>query len=110
MTWYTGMCGIMAISLLYELAYSQCVYVCVGGGGGFGSNDFMTKMQSFPMNGHYRMDVISGVGHLRSDSVVLLVLYTICCAMAGALALYYRSLETVSTLMRIDNISGRSFC
>jgi hypothetical protein len=33
MTWYSGMCGIMAISLLYELAYSQCVYVCVGGGG-----------------------------------------------------------------------------
>jgi hypothetical protein len=28
-------------------------------------------------DGHYSMDIISGVGHPRSDSVVLLVLYTI---------------------------------
>ena len=33
--------------------------VCVS----FGSNDFVTKIQAFPMNGHYRTDVISGVGH-----------------------------------------------
>jgi hypothetical protein len=26
---------------------------------------------------HYKMDIISGVGHLRSDLVVPLVLYTI---------------------------------
>jgi hypothetical protein len=80
--------------------------VCVG----FGSNGFMTKMQSFPMDGHYRMNVISSVGHLRSDSVVPLVLRTICYAMVGTPALYYMSLGTESTLLRMGNISGRSYC
>jgi hypothetical protein len=47
-----------------------------------------------------------GVCHLRSNSIVPLMLRTICCAMAGALALYYRSLETVPTLLRRGNISG----
>jgi hypothetical protein len=42
--------------------------------GGFGSNGFVTKMQPFPMDDHYRTDIINGVGHPRSDSVVLLVL------------------------------------
>jgi hypothetical protein len=51
-----------------------------------------------------------GVGHLRSDSIVPLILRTICCAMAGALALYYRSLGTVSTLLRWGNISGKPYC
>ena len=45
----------------------------------FGSNDFMTKVQSFLMVDHYRMDVISGVGHLRLDLVVPLVLHTVTC-------------------------------
>jgi hypothetical protein len=48
-------------------------YVCVG----FGSNGFITKTQSFPMDGHYRTDIISGVGHPRLDSVVPLVLCTV---------------------------------
>jgi hypothetical protein len=54
---HCGMCGIMAI--------------------GFGSNDFVTKTQPFPMDGHYRMDIISSVGHPRSDSIVPLVLYMV---------------------------------
>jgi hypothetical protein len=45
-------------------------YVCVG----FGSNGFMTKTQPFPMDGHYRTNVINGVGHPRSDSIMPLVL------------------------------------
>ena len=69
--------------------------VCVG----FGSNDFVTKTQSFLIDGYYRTNVISGVGHLRSNSVVPLVLRTTYCAMAGALTLYYRSLEAVSNLL-----------
>jgi hypothetical protein len=32
------------------------------GDGGFGSNGFVTEMQLFPIDGHYRMDVISNVG------------------------------------------------
>jgi hypothetical protein len=71
------------------------VSVCVeGGGGGFGSNGFVTKMQPFLMDGHYRMNIISSVGHPRSDSVVSLVLRTVFCAMAGAPTMYYRSLGT----------------
>jgi hypothetical protein len=37
----------------------------------------VTKVQSFPMDGHYRTNIISGVGHPRLDSVVPLVLCTI---------------------------------
>jgi hypothetical protein len=48
-----------------------------------------------------------GVGHLGSDSIVPLMLRTVCYAMAGALTLYYRSLGTASTLLRRGNISGR---
>jgi hypothetical protein len=78
--------------------------------GSFGSNGFVTKMQPFPMDGHYKMDVINGVGYPRLDLVVLLVLRKVCCVMAGAPTLYYRSLGTVSTLLRISNISGRPYC
>jgi hypothetical protein len=31
------------------------------------------------MGGHYKTDIISGVGHLRSDSVVLLMLCMVAC-------------------------------
>jgi hypothetical protein len=47
--------------------------ICVG----FGSNGFMNKVKPFPMNGHYKTNIISGVGHSRADLVVLLVLYTV---------------------------------
>jgi hypothetical protein len=95
----------MAMGLLYGLTlWSMCV--C----GGFGSNGFVIKIQSFPIDGHYRMDVISIVDHLRSDSVVPLVLRMVCCVMTGAPALYYRSIGTASTLVGIDNILGRQYC
>ena len=71
------------LTIQVSFMVSMCVW------GGFGSNGFVTKMQPFPMDGHYRMDINSGVGHPRSDSVVLLVLRTVCYAMAGAPALYY---------------------
>jgi hypothetical protein len=47
------------------------------------------------------------VCHSRLDSIEPLMLRTVCCAVAGALALYCRSLETVPTLLRKGNISGR---
>jgi hypothetical protein len=53
-----------------------------------------------------RMSLV-GVSHSRSDLIVPLMLHTICYAMTGALALYYRSLETTPTLLRMSNISGR---
>jgi hypothetical protein len=46
-----------------------------------------------------------GVNHSKSDSIVPLMLHTVCYAMAGALALYSRSLGTASILLRMDNIS-----
>jgi hypothetical protein len=59
------------------------VCVCGGGGGGFGSNGFMTKVQSFPMDGYYKTDIISSMGQPRSDSVVPLVLCTMACNIKG---------------------------
>jgi hypothetical protein len=44
------------------------------------------------------------------DPIVLLMLCAVCYAMAGALALYYRSFMTASTLLRRGNISGRPYC
>jgi hypothetical protein len=68
-------------------------------------------MQQFPMDGHYRTDVISGVGHPRlNSSRVASVTYDMFRAIAGALALYYRSLGTASTLLRRGNISGGPYC
>jgi hypothetical protein len=71
MTWYTSMCGIMGgHGLTIRVNFMvKCVY-------GFGSNGFVSKGQSFPMDGHYRTDIISSVGHLRSDLVLPLVFYT----------------------------------
>jgi hypothetical protein len=53
-----------------------------------------------------RMSLVS-VGHSRSDSIVPLMLRTICCTMAEALVLYYRSPKTTPTLLGRGNISGR---
>jgi hypothetical protein len=51
----------------------KCVCVCES----FRSNGFVTKAQLFPMDGHYRMNIINGVGHPRLNSVVPLVLCTV---------------------------------
>jgi hypothetical protein len=40
-----------------------------------------------------------GVGYSRSDSIMPLMLRMICCAMARALTLYYRSLGTTSIVI-----------
>jgi hypothetical protein len=83
MIWYTGMCSIMVMGLLYGLTlWSMCV--CEG----FGSNGFMTKAQSFPMDGHYRTNIISSIGHPRLDSVIHLVLCIVAHTMAGVRVLY----------------------
>ena len=54
--------------------------VCVG----FGSNSFLTKMQPFLMDGHYKMDVISCMGYPRLDEVVPVMLCMVCYAMTKA--------------------------
>ena len=65
----------MAMGLLYRLHNMvKCVLY-----GGFGSNSFVTKVQPFPLDGHYKTYIISGMRHSRSDSVVPLVLCMIAC-------------------------------
>ena len=54
-----------------------------------------------------RMSLV-GVGHSGLDQIVPLMLRMVCFrAMAGALALYYRSFGTTSTLLKRDKISSR---
>jgi hypothetical protein len=74
---------------------------------GFGSIGFVTLVQPFP-NGLLTigwMSLVSG-GYSRSNSIVPLMLRMVCCAMAKALAIYYRSIKTAPTLLRRGNISG----
>jgi hypothetical protein len=56
-----------------------------------------------------RMSLV-GMSHLGLDSIVSLMLRTVCYVMAGALILYYRFLGTASTLLRRGNISDRPYC
>jgi hypothetical protein len=80
------------------------VNVCVGGS--FESNGFVTKVQPFPMDGHYRTERCGPleVGFDRATSV-----------MYGSRAifktpvLYSKSLRITSTLLRRGSISGRSY-
>ena len=106
MTWYTGTCGIMAMGLLYMLVlWSMCVYYM-----GLWIYWFCDHGATI-LNGSVTIGRISlvGAGHPRSDSVVLLMLRTVCCAKAGVLALYYRSLGTAPTLLRNGNILSRPY-
>jgi hypothetical protein len=57
-----------------------------------------------------RRTSLVGVDHSRSNLIVSLMLCMVCCAIAGALALYYRSLGIASTLLRRGNISFRHYC
>jgi hypothetical protein len=93
------------MGLLYILALwsNKCVIR------GFGSIGFVTTVQPFPMVRSLYDDVISWWGHSGLDLIVSLMLRTVCYAMAGALALYYRSLGITSTLLRMGNISGRIY-
>jgi 3-isopropylmalate dehydratase small subunit len=54
----------------------------------FGSISFMTLVQPF-LNGSITIGQtpLVGVGHSRSNSIVLLMLHMVCCVMAKALAL-----------------------
>jgi hypothetical protein len=72
MTWYTGMCGVMAMSLLYMLEFYGQMCELYGPW-----IQWLFVAGAALMGGHYRIDIISGVGHPRLDSVIPLVLYTI---------------------------------
>jgi hypothetical protein len=73
MTKYTGTCDIMTIDLLYILdSTAKCVCCYMG----FGSNSCFVTSASLTSD-HYRMYIINSVGHLMSDSVGLLMLWTV---------------------------------
>jgi hypothetical protein len=73
MTWYTDMYSIMAIGLLYKFD-SVVKNVCYMG---FGSNGVHDRCSHCLMVGHYWTHITSNMGHLRSESVKLLVLWTV---------------------------------
>jgi hypothetical protein len=106
MTWYIGTCGIMAMGLLYMLVlWSICVYYTG-----------LWIHWSRDHNATIHNDLVTigrtslvGVGHPRLDLVMPLMLCTIYCAMAKALALYYKSHGIASILLRRDNILGRPY-
>jgi hypothetical protein len=68
MIWYTSTCSIIAMGLLYRLDdMVECVCYM-----GLGSNRCFMVGAALT-DGHYRMDIISGVGYPRSCLVILLV-------------------------------------
>ena len=104
----TPICAVvMAMGLLYRLhIIVKCVYYT-----GLWIHWFRDHDATIP-NGTVTIGWTSlvGVGHSGPDPIVSLVLRTVCFrAMAGALALYYRSLGTASTLLRRGKISGRPY-
>jgi hypothetical protein len=107
MTWYTGKCDSIGHGLTIHVSFIIiCVYYT-----GLWIHWFCDHGATIP-NGSATIGwtSLAGVGHLRPDLIVPLMLRTVCCAMAEALALYYRSLETTSTLLRMGNILGKSYC
>jgi hypothetical protein len=69
-TWYTNMCDIMVMDLLYRFdSMVKCVCCYMG----LGSNDYFVT-SAVLTGSHYKTYIISGMGHSRSNSVGLLVL------------------------------------
>jgi hypothetical protein len=107
MTWYTGKCGSNGHELTIHVNFMvKCV--CYTMLWIYWSCDIGATIPNGSVTIGW-MPLI-GVGHSRSDSIVPLMLRTVYCAMARALAFYYRSLEIASTLLRKGNISGRPYC
>jgi hypothetical protein len=107
MTCYTGICGSNGHELTIHVSFMvKCVYYTR-----LWIHWFCDPGTTIP-NGSViiRRTSLVGVGHSRSDSIVPLMLHTVCCAIAGALAIYYRSLGTASTLLRNGNISSKLYC
>jgi hypothetical protein len=107
MTWYTGTCGSISHGLTMHVSFMvKCVcYTRLW------IHWFRDPGAPIP-NGSVTIGRTSlvGMSHSRLDSIVPLILRTVCCAMAEALTLYYRSLGTASTLLRRGNNSGRPYC
>jgi hypothetical protein len=73
MTWYTGKCGIITVGLLYMLTLWSNVCVM------WALDPIVVPGGTALMGGHYKMNIICGVGHQRSDSIVPLMLCIVVC-------------------------------
>ena len=105
-TWYTDTCGMNSHGLTIQTTYyGQYVYYT-----GLWIYWFRDHGVTNP-NGSVtiRLTSLVGVSHQRSNSIVPLILHTVYCEMARALALYYRSLRTTPTLLRMCKISGKPY-
>jgi hypothetical protein len=90
MTWYTGTCGSNGHGLTIHVSF-MVKYVCY-----IGLRNYWFRDQGATIpNGFVtiRHTSLVGVGHSRSNSIVPLILRTVCCVMVGALALYFKSLR-----------------
>jgi hypothetical protein len=107
MTWYTGTCDSNVHRFIIQVSF-MVKWMCYTG---LWIHWFCDLNVTIP-NGSVTIGRTSlvGLGHSRSDSIVLLILRTVCYAMVGVLALYYRFLETASTLLRMGNISDKPYC
>jgi hypothetical protein len=107
MTWYTGTCDSNGYGLTIYVSFMvKCVCYT-----GLWIHWFRDPGATI-LNGSVTIGRTSlvGVGHSRSNSIVPLMLCTVCCAMIGTLTLYYRSLEIASILLRNGHISSRLYC
>jgi hypothetical protein len=88
MTWYTGTCGSIGHGLTINVSFMvNCV--CYTGLWIHWFRDLGTTIPNGSLTTG-RTSLV-GVGHLRSNLIVPLMLCKVRCAMAGALTLYYRS-------------------
>ena len=96
MTWYTGTCGSNGHGLSI---HSNLLWIHW-----FRAHDATIHNGTVTIG---RTSLVS-VGHTGLDPIMPLMLRTVCSrAMVEALALYYRSLETASTLLKSGKISSR---
>ena len=103
-TWYTGTCDSNDHELTIHVSFMvKCLCYMRLWIHWFHDHDATILIGSVTIG----RTLLVGVGHSRSDSIVPLMLRMICCTIAGALALYYRSLGTASALLRRGKISGR---
>ena len=106
MTWYTSTCGSNSHELTIHVSFmvKSVLYEAL--------DPLVWDHGATIPNGTVTIGWTSlvGVGHSRSDLIVPLMLHTVYFhAMAGVLALYYRSLGTASTLLRRGKVLGRPY-
>jgi hypothetical protein len=85
MTWYTGTCGSIGHGLTIHVSF-MVKYVCYMGLCIHWFRDLDTTILNSSIT--IGQTSLVGVGHSESDSIVPLMLCTLCYAMIGALALY----------------------